>query len=49
MKSKEILNLLIGYNELSYELSFWSILIENISKQNSGNALRVETSQFCSG
>ena len=39
----------MGYNKLSYELYFWFILIENISKQNSWNALGVETNKFCSG
>ena len=39
----------MGKNKLSYELTFWFILIKNSGKQKNKNILRVEINQFCDG
>ena len=36
----------MGYDEFSYEVTFWLIPIENSGKQNTKNTLRVEINQF---
>ena len=40
-------NFTMGQSKLSYELTFWFILIKNSGKQKSKNTLRVEINQFC--
>ena len=37
----------MGYDEFSYEVTFWFISIENSGEQNTKNTLRVEINQFC--
>ena len=36
----------MGWNEFSYDSTFWLILIGNSSQQNTLNALRVEINLF---